>query len=54
MIEAWKSLKMSVAQVQVDYQTEEWYMVANIFKYRSVDLIILYCYAYSGTIEVIV
>ena len=30
MIEAQKDLKISVAQVQVDYQTEEQYMVANI------------------------
>jgi len=31
-MEAWKGLKMSVAQVQVDYQTEEWYMIANVFE----------------------
>jgi len=30
---------------QVNYQTEEWYMIANVFKYRSVDLIMLYWYS---------
>ena len=29
-------------------------MVANVFKYRSVDLIILYYCVYSGTVGVIV
>ena len=42
-----EELKMSVAQVQVDYQTKKQYMVANILKYGSDNLIILYCYAYS-------
>jgi len=27
---AQKDLKMSVVQVQVDYQTEEWYIVAKV------------------------
>ena len=35
---------MSVAQVQIDQQTEEWYMVAIVLKYGSANLIILiYC-----------
>ena len=37
---------MSMAQVQVDYQTKEWYIVANILKYKSNNLIILYCCTY--------
>ena len=46
--ESLEELKTSVAQVQVDYQTKELYMVANVIKYRSVNLIILYCCTYSG------
>ena len=38
---------MSMAQVQVNYQTKELYMVINIFKYRSVNLIIFYYCIYS-------
>jgi len=53
-MEAWKGLKTSVAQVQVDYQTEEWYIVANILKYRSIDLIILYHCAYLDTMGVVI
>jgi len=37
-------LKISMEQVQVDYQTKEWYMVANVLKYRSVNQVILYHY----------
>ena len=43
-----EGLKTSVAQVQVDYQTKEWYMVASVLKYGSDNLIILYCCTYSG------
>ena len=43
-----EGLKTSVAQVQVDYQTKEWYMIASVLKYRSDNLIILYCCTYSG------
>jgi len=42
---------------QVNYQTRKQYIVANILKYESVDLIILYYCIYSellGTAEVIV
>jgi len=46
--ESSKKLKTSVAQVQVDYQTKELYIVANVLKYGSVNLIILYCCTYSG------
>jgi len=42
-----------VAQVQVDYQTKEQYIVANIFKYRSDNLIILYYWAYSGLLGIV-
>ena len=53
MIGAWKDLKTSIIQVQVDYQTEEWYIVANVFKDRSIDLIILYHCVYSGLLDII-
>ena len=43
-----KGLRISAVQVQVDYQTKKQYMVANVLKYRSDNLIILYCYTYSG------
>jgi len=43
-----KRVEISVVQVQVNYQTKEQYIVANILKYRSDNLIIFYCYAYSG------
>jgi len=49
--------KMSMAQVQVNYQTKELYMVAIVLKYRKYILIIFYYYTYSGllgTIEVVV
>ena len=39
---------MSVAQVQIDQQTEEWYMVAIVLKYGSANLIILIHCTYSG------
>ena len=41
-------IKISITQVQVDYQTKEWHIIANVLKYRSDNLIILYCYIYSG------
>ena len=49
--------KMSTAQVQVNYQTKELYMVAIVLKYRKYILIIFYYYTYSvlsGTMEVVV
>jgi len=42
-----EKLKTSMTQVQVDYQTKKLYMVANILKYKNVNLIIIYCYIYS-------
>ena len=47
-----EGLKTSVAQVQVDYQTKEWYMVASVLKYGSDNLIILYCCTYSGLLDI--
>jgi len=41
-----EELKTSVAQVQVNYQTKEWYMIANVLKYRSDNLIILLLYIF--------
>ena len=52
-----KRVETSVVQVQVNYQTKEQYIVANILKYGSDNLIIFYCYTYSrlsGIIGVIV
>ncbi len=52
-----EELKISVAQVQVDYQTKKQYMVANILKYGSNNLIILYYYIYFrllSTIRVVI
>jgi len=47
-------IKTSIAQVQINYQTKEQYIVANILKYKSDNLIILYHYAYSGLLGIIV
>ena len=47
---------MSVAQVQINYQTKELYMMANILKYEIINLIIFYYYIYSellGTVKVV-
>ena len=38
-----EELKMSIVQVQVDYQTKKQYIVVNILKY---NLIIFYCCIY--------
>jgi len=38
---------------QVNYQTKKQYTVANILKYRSGNLIILYCYTYSGLLDIV-
>ena len=48
MMRALEEFKMSVIQVQVNYQTKELYIVVNILKYESVNLIIFYCCIYSG------
>ena len=42
-----------MAQVQVDYQTKEQYIVANTLKYRSDNLIILYYCAYSRLLGIV-
>jgi len=47
-------IKTSIAQVQINYQTKEQYIIANILKYKSDNLIILYHYAYSGLLGIIV
>ena len=44
----WKRAEISMAQVQVNYQTKEWYIVVNVSKYRSNNLIIFYYCIYSG------
>ena len=47
---------MSVAQVQINYQTKELYMMANILKYEIINQIIFYYYIYSellGTVRVV-
>ena len=47
---------MSVAQVQINYQTKELYMMANILKYEIINLIMFYYYIYSellGTVRVV-
>ena len=48
-----EEVKTSVAQVQVNYQTKKLYMVANILKYGSINLIIFYCYIYSGLLDTV-
>jgi len=42
-----------VAQVQVDYQTKEQYIVASILKYKSDNLIILYYCAYFRLLGIV-
>ena len=40
---------------QVNYKTEEWYIIANVFKYKSVNPIMLYWYSgLLGTVGVII
>ena len=43
-----EELKMSITQVQIDYQTKEWYIVANIFKYESDNLTVVYTLDYQA------
>ena len=46
-----KYFKTSVAHIQIYYQTEKQYMLANILKYGGNNLIILYyCYMSSSLI----
>jgi len=47
-----EELKISIAQVQVIYQTKKQYIVANILKYRSDNLIILYYYIYFRLLNI--
>ena len=44
---------MSVAQVQINYQTKELYMVVNILKYEIINLIIFYYYTYSELLDTV-
>ena len=44
---------MSVTQVQVNYQTKEQYIVANVLKYESVNLIIFFHCIYSRLLETV-
>jgi len=48
-----EEVKTSVVQVQVNYQTKKLYMVANIIKYGSINLIIFYCYIYFGLLDTV-
>jgi len=42
-----KENKISMAQVQVNYQNKKLYMVTNILKYGIINLIIFYYSIYS-------
>ena len=42
-----KENKISIAQVQVNYQNKKLYMVTNILKYGIINLIIFYYSIYS-------
>ena len=44
---------MSVTQVQVNYQTKKQYIVANVLKYKSVNLIIFFYCIYSRLLETV-
>jgi len=44
-------MKMSMVQVQVNYQIEKLYMMTKILKCKSVNLIMLYYYIYSGLLD---
>jgi len=53
MIRAQKKFRTSITQVQVNYQTKKLYMVADILKYGSINLIIFYCYVYSRLLAIV-
>ena len=46
-----EEMKMSMTQVQVNYQIEKLYMMTKILKCRSVNLIMLYYCIYSGLLD---
>ena len=48
-----KEIKMSIAQDQVNHQTNKLYIIANVLKYESINLIIFYYYTYSGLLGTI-
>ena len=50
--ESSKRLKISIVQVQVNYKTKKLYIVADILKYGS-NNIILYYYIYSRLLDII-
>ena len=49
MTKVQKNFKTSVIHIQIDYQTEEQYILASILKYGSNNLIILYYYHMSSS-----
>jgi len=53
MIRVWKDFETSVVQVQIDYQTKKQYMVVNVLKYRSNNLITLYHCTYSRLLDIV-
>jgi len=53
MIRAQKKFRTSIAQVQVNYQTKKLYIVTDILKYRSINLITFYYYVYSGLLATV-
>jgi len=48
-----KEIKMSIVQVQVNHQTNKLYIMTNVLKYESINLIIFYCYIYSELLDTI-
>ena len=48
-----KENKISMAQVQVNYQNKKLYMVANVLKYGIINPIIFYYYTYSELLNTI-
>jgi len=53
MIRVWKDFETSVVQVQIDYQTKKQYMVVNVLKYRSNNLITHYHCTYSRLLDIV-
>jgi len=52
-LELHKRVEMSMTQVQVNYQTKEQYIIANILKYGSINLIIFFHCIYSRLLETV-
>jgi len=42
-----KENKISIAQIQVNYQNKKLYMMGNVLKYEIINPIIFYYYTYS-------